>query len=654
MSGITLSLRQKIIANSLGPIILLIAIIAIAIYQFGTLSTVISYITQNLTREVKAAGSIQSEILAMRTAVEKYLYQNREEDLLLAETHINNLTALLQKAQLDIQSDVRNQDMKLIADATGHYINTFNTVTLKIASRDDCKRSLFATGDSLEKKLSTVCTENNRIIAQHLSETETVLNALRNRKSAPGSPAATIDAPQAVRGSMLVLNAATDALRDFLAARELISRFLLDSDEAHARQAEQLLQRVQLSLKPFPELENIMNAAGNFEKSFAELAAVSLQIQQEINTKLLPLAPRIVALAENVTSSGWQEMEGSYRDVKVRTRTAKTVVTAIAAVAIITGIGIGLFLAQTIIRSLTHAVNGLSTCADEVANGSRHVAGSSQDMAQGASEQAAAIEETSASLEQMAAMTNQNADHALQADRLMKETNQVVSEANSAMQELTSSMDQITVASVETSKIMKTIDEIAFQTNLLALNAAVEAARAGEAGRGFAVVAEEVRNLAMRSAEAARETAQLIEKTIAKVQGGSGLLVKTREAFHRVAGSTQKGGDLVAEITAQSREQAQGIAQITRAVSEMDSVVQRNSATAEESAAASEQMSSQAAAMKNFVSQLTRLMSGSKQPPATRPALQRPGMRTAISPARRTAAQPATVKALDQKDGQDF
>jgi methyl-accepting chemotaxis protein len=179
------------------------------------------------------------------------------------------------------------------------------------------------------------------------------------------------------------------------------------------------------------------------------------------------------------------------------------------------------------------------------------------------------------------------------------------------MQSLTGSMKEIIAASEETSKIIKTIDEIAFQTNLLALNAAVEAARAGEAGAGFAVVAEEVRNLAMRAADAAKNTSVLIEGTVKKIKDGSNLVIKTNEAFAEVAISASKVGELVGEIAAASQEQAQGIDQINKAVAEMDKVTQQTAANAEESASASEEMNAQAEQMKHISSTLLNIIGGS-------------------------------------------
>jgi len=268
------------------------------------------------------------------------------------------------------------------------------------------------------------------------------------------------------------------------------------------------------------------------------------------------------------------------------------------------------FFARSISRPITRVVDGLNEGAYQVSAASAQVSASSQSLAEGASEQAASIEETSSSLEEMSSMTKQNAAHANEANNLMAETSRVVSRANNSMGGLTASMAEISKASEETSKIIKTIDEIAFQTNLLALNAAVEAARAGEAGAGFAVVADEVRNLAMRAADAAKNTANLIEGTVAKIKEGSEIVGKTGTEFLQVAASAEKMSGLVGEIAAASNEQAQGIEQINKAVSEMDKVVQQNAANAEESAAASQEMNAQAAHMKGFVEDLVAIVGG--------------------------------------------
>ncbi|UCF92371.1 MAG: cache domain-containing protein [Desulfobacterales bacterium] len=340
---------------------------------------------------------------------------------------------------------------------------------------------------------------------------------------------------------------------------------------------------------------------------------------------------------------------------------------SIAAAIIVAGLLFSYLLTRSITQPINRIIAGLHEGAEQAASASGQVSSSSQSLSEGASEQAASIQETSSFLEEMSSMTRQNAANAGQADTLMKETNQVVAKANDSMTRLTASMDEISTASEETSKIIKTIDEVAFQTNLLALNAAVEAARAGEAGAGFAVVADEVRNLAMRAAEAAKNTADLIEGTVKKVMDGSALVNSTNKAFCEVAASSGKIGELVGEIFAASEEQAQGIEQVNKAVVEMDKVIQQNAANAEESASASEELNAQAAQMKEFVVKLVSLV-GARANDSARDLKKRkkrfdatanskggllvPGKKSDTGPANKVSPQQRIP--LDEQDFKDF
>jgi len=276
-------------------------------------------------------------------------------------------------------------------------------------------------------------------------------------------------------------------------------------------------------------------------------------------------------------------------------------------------LGLVIFLASAIPRSITNSLgrmmHGLVRSAQEMASESQHVSSSSQSLAEGSTEQAAAIEETSSSLEEMASMTKQNAANVSQADALSDETKTSADSCSNIMQEMAAAIGQVSEASQETQKIVKTIDEIAFQTNLLALNAAVEAARAGEAGAGFAVVADEVRNLALRAADAARNTTGQIENISHKIDEAMEMVFKTIDEFAKVDENTGKVSELLAEISAASSEQSQGIEQINLSVAEMDKVVQQNAANAEESASASEQIFSHARDMKMVLRELMVMIS---------------------------------------------
>ncbi|MEH0020513.1 MAG: methyl-accepting chemotaxis protein [Desulfobacter sp.] len=356
-------------------------------------------------------------------------------------------------------------------------------------------------------------------------------------------------------------------------------------------------------------IEEVM-AAGNSYRMAMTAFLDNWVLLQELGNKRNDAGRAVIEACKITASAGMDATDMIAEETVTALSRASFIVIAGLVGALIVGILAAFFITRSITAPVNRIIYGLNEGSNQVASASGQVSSSSQSMAEGASQQAASIEETSSSMEEMASMTKQNANNAANADSLMKEANQVVKSANDAMQNLTLSMEDISKASEETSKIIKTIDEIAFQTNLLALNAAVEAARAGEAGAGFAVVADEVRNLAMRAADAAKDTAVLIEGTVKKVNDGSELVSETNEAFVRVADSSEKVGSLISEISLASDEQSNGIDQVNNAVTEMDKVVQQNAANAEESASAAEEMSAQAEQLKEYVDELVMLVTG--------------------------------------------
>jgi methyl-accepting chemotaxis protein len=304
-------------------------------------------------------------------------------------------------------------------------------------------------------------------------------------------------------------------------------------------------------------------------------------------------------------------------------------------------LSLGILLSLSIGRALGRVIDSLSAGSDQISSASSQVSQSSQSLAEGASEQASSLEETSASLEELSAMTRRNNDSARQASAMADDARTEAEGSKQAMDRMGETIGRIKESADQTAKIVKTIDEIAFQTNLLALNAAVEAARAGDAGKGFAVVAEEVRNLAQRSAEAAKTTSALIEESQKNAEQGVAVSGEVAGILTAIAGKVQKLAQLIGEVSAASEEQGKGIEQIGTAVTQMDKVTQANAASAEESASASEELFAQARELGDMVGTLVGIVKGEGQARTEAPRAAAP------APSRKAVRPPAKASGPD-------
>ena len=354
------------------------------------------------------------------------------------------------------------------------------------------------------------------------------------------------------------------------------------------------------------DLKNIEAAAKSYEAMLKGFVAVMQEVAKE-SAVLIKVAADVLNVAEAVSDLGLNDVTKISRESTDSLTNASNVMVVGLIIAFILGVLIAFYIIRTIVKVVVDSVKSLSEGTSQVVSASEQISSASVSLAEGASSQASSVEEVSATIEQATASNNQNADNSREANILAQHSNDAAKLGNQRVGDLMVAMEKITDSSQKIAKIIKTIDEIAFQTNLLALNAAVEAARAGEHGLGFAVVAEEVKNLAERSAGAAKEITSIIEASIDQVKAGTEVANKTKESFSEILNGIKKTSDLIGEIAISAKEQAEGMNQIAVAMGSVDQITQQNASASEETAAAADELNAQAISMLESVAEMAAL-----------------------------------------------
>ena len=612
---LNLTVGKKI---SLGFFVLILILVGLASYAIQSMMGVsedVVQLAESYIPQIDKANNVERNALATRVILVRYLLTSEEAQYKLGKDAIAEVYASLDETD-KLASTQKLQKLAENSKLAREKVTEYDKILDGIYKINQDNASEKSHMDMAGQGFLSQC--NSFLETQSKYLKDEVVNKSSDEKILERShKIELINEIIGLGDAIRLANFRAQALRDTKIVKDNIGIFRQISEKLDE------LKRITLQESNLKQIENIRASAEEYKTSLLAILA---------NNESIDRAGTALAVAGGVVAKTAREtvVAGITETARIATQskeslgiTANTLIIG-AVIAVIIAVVSAWLVVTGIVKVLTRVANDMNAGAEQVAAAAGEVSSSSQQLAQGAAEQAASVEETSASVEEISSMSKQNADNSKAAARVTNNVNNLCEGGSKSMNEMEGAMDAIKKAANETAVIIKTIDEIAFQTNLLALNAAVEAARAGDAGKGFAVVAEEVRNLAQRSAVAAKDTAEKIKRSTELAEDGVIVSRDVAKALVDIKENAVKAASLVGEIALASDEQSKGLGQISIAMTELDKVGQSNSSAAEESAAAGEELLSQSRTMRDSVTELLKLVGGTSAGSSTRRSSTKP------------------------------